>query len=150
MGFEWRLVERNSAHCSEDLFVWYMMQDIGQDQHSKTLFRCFLFSPSFKMHRVRQELPLIRWLIPEHYDCFNIKRATGVLHSTTGLHSGDYIFNLKLGCLNSIIELLQPIVIVICLAQHRLYIAKTFFWSILFSQEKCNLGIISQSYQTPG
>ena len=72
-----------------------MMQNIGQDHHSKTLFRCFLFSPPFKMHTVRQELPLIRWLIPEHFDCFNFKRVTGVLHSTTVLHSGDSIFNFK-------------------------------------------------------
>ena len=81
--------------CSEDLFIWCTMQNIGQYHHSKTLFRCFLFSPPFKMHTVRQELPLILWLIPEHFDCFNIKRATRVLHSTTVLHSGDSIFNFK-------------------------------------------------------
>ena len=134
--------------CSEDLFIWYMMQNIGQNYHSKTLFRCFLFSPPFKMHTVRQELPLIRWLIPEHFDCFNIKRATRVLHSTTVLHSGDYIFNLKLGCPYSRIQLLQPSVI--CLAQHRLYIAQKFLFLKKVFFRKCNLGIISQSYQTPG
>ena len=133
----------------EDLFVCYMMQNIGQDHHSKTLLRCFLFSPLFKMHTVRQELPLIRWLIPEHSDCFNIKRATRVLHSTTVLHTGDYIFNLKLGCPYCRIQLLQPSVI--CLAQHRLYVAQKFYFcSRFFSQEKCNLGFISQSFQTPG
>ena len=47
------------------------------------------------------------------------------------------------------IQLLKPSVI--CLAQHRLFIAQKFlFWSRFFSQEKCKFVIISQSYQTPG
>ena len=112
--------------CSEDLFIWYMMQNIGQNYHSTTLFRCFLFSPPFKMHTVRQELPLIRWLIPEHFHCFNFKRATRVLHSTTVLHSGDSIFNFKAWF--SFLARFSFTPSVICLAQNRLYIAQKFLF----------------------